>query len=66
MVLFLFLTHLGIGVICSLLVVSREAGVKFFRFNAGLAAILIGVAFVFRPPDETPWRRRSARRRGPH
>jgi hypothetical protein len=53
-VLFLFLAHLGIGVICSLLVVSREAGVKFFRFNAGLAAILIGVAFIFRPPDADP------------
>ena len=24
---------------------------KFFRFNAGLAAILIAVAFAFRPPD---------------
>ena len=54
MVLFLFLTHLAIGVIVSLLVVSREAGVKFFRFNAGMAAILIGVAFVFRPPDPEP------------
>jgi hypothetical protein len=54
MVLFLFLSHLGVGVICSLLVVSREAGVKFFRFNAGLAAILIAVAFVFRPPDAEP------------
>src|SRR5262245_27348715 len=39
---------------CSLLVVSREAGVKFFRFNAGLAAILIAVGFVFRPPDADP------------
>ena len=54
MVLFLFLTHLGIGVIFSLLVVSREAGVKFFRFNAGMAAILIGVALGFRPPDPEP------------
>ena len=54
MVLFLFLTHLGIGVILSLLVVSREAGVKFFRFNSGMAAILIAVAFVFRPPDPSP------------
>ena len=50
-VLFLFLTHLGIGVALSLLVVSKAVGVKFFRFNAGLAAILIGVAFVFRPPE---------------
>ena len=50
-VLFLFLTHLGIGVALSLSVVSKTVGVKFFRFNAGLAAILIAAAFVFRPPD---------------
>ena len=30
---------------------SREAGVKFFRFNAGLAAILLAVAFALRPPE---------------
>ena len=52
MVLFLFLTHLGIGIMLSLLCVSREAGVKFFRFNAGLAATLIAVAVAFRPPGE--------------
>ena len=38
--------------------VSREAGVKFFRFNAGLAAILIAVAFAFRPADDRRRRRR--------
>jgi hypothetical protein len=48
-VLFLFLTHLGIGIVFTLVLVSREAGVKFFRFNAGLAAILIAVALAFRP-----------------
>jgi hypothetical protein len=48
-ILFLFLAHLGIGIIFTLALVSREAGVKFFRFNAGLAAVLIGVAFIFRP-----------------
>jgi protein NrfD len=52
-VLFLFLTHLAIGIIFTLAVVSREAGVKFFRFNAGLAAILIAVAFAFRPTGES-------------
>ena len=51
MILFLFFAHLGIGIIITLVWVSREAGVKFFRFNAGLAAILIGVAFLFRPPE---------------
>lgn len=49
MVLFLFLSHLGLGIVFTLAIVSREAGVKFFRFNAGLAAALIGAAFVCRP-----------------
>ncbi|HEX7798603.1 MAG TPA: hypothetical protein VF456_29765 [Vicinamibacterales bacterium] len=53
MVLFLFLTHFAIGIIFTLALVSREAGVKFFRFNAGLAAILIAVAFAFRTGGET-------------
>ena len=51
MVLFLFLTHLGLGIVFALAFVSREAGVKFFRFNAGLAAILMAVGFIFRAPD---------------
>jgi protein NrfD len=50
-VLFLFLAHLGIGIVGTLLFVSREAGVKFFRFNYGLAAILIAIALAFRPSD---------------
>jgi protein NrfD len=50
-ILFLFLSHLGVGIVLSLLLVSREAGVKFFRFNAGLAAILVAVALAFRPSD---------------
>jgi len=52
-VLFLFLTHFAIGIFFTLALVSREAGVKFFRFNAGLAAILIAVAFAFRPGAES-------------
>jgi hypothetical protein len=51
MVLFLFLAHLGLGIIFTLVLVSREAGVKFFRFNAGLAVVLLGVAFALRPPE---------------
>lgn len=51
MILFLFLTHLGLGIVFTLAVVSREAGVKFFRFNAGLAAALLAVAFTFRSGD---------------
>jgi protein NrfD len=48
-VLFLFLAHLGVGIIGTLPFVSREAGVKFFRFNAGLAGILMAIALAFRP-----------------
>jgi protein NrfD len=51
MVLFLFLSHLAIGIVFTLVFVSREAGVKFFRFNAGLAALLMVAAFTFRPPE---------------
>lgn len=52
MILFLFLAHLGIGIILTLALVSREAGVKFFRFNAGLAALLIAIAFALAPAAE--------------
>jgi hypothetical protein len=48
-VLFLFLTHLGLGIAFTLALVSREAGVKFFRFNFGLAAILVAIGLAFRP-----------------
>jgi hypothetical protein len=51
MVLFLFLSHLGLGIVFTLVFVSRDAGVKFFRFNAGLAAALIAVSFAFRPSN---------------
>ena len=47
-VLFLFLAHLGVGIAFTLIFVSRDAGVKFFRFNAGLAAMLIAIALAFR------------------
>jgi len=46
-VLFLFLAHLGVGIAFSLLLVSKEAGIKFFRFNSGLAAILLVIALAF-------------------
>src|SRR6185436_1798671 len=48
-VLFLFLAHLGVGIALTLALVSRDAGVKFFRFNAGLAAILVAIALAFLP-----------------
>src|SRR3954454_5064771 len=49
-VLFFFLAHLGVGIAFTLAFVHREAGVKFFRFNGGLAAILIVIALAFRFP----------------
>ena len=54
-VLFLFLTHLGLGVGFSLLFVGGGAGVKFFRFNAGLAVILLVVGLAFLPPEAGAW-----------
>jgi protein NrfD len=51
-ILYFFLSNLGVGIVLTLALVSREAGVKFFRFNAGLAAILIAVAIAFRPAGD--------------
>jgi protein NrfD len=51
LVLFLFLSHLAIGIAFTLAFVSRDAGVKFFRFNTGTAALLMVAAFAFRPPE---------------
>jgi len=45
------LSHLALGIVFTLVFVSREAGVKFFRFNTGLAAVLLAVALAFRPAD---------------
>jgi protein NrfD len=60
-ILFLFLAHLGVGIAVTLVFVSREAGVKFFRFNTGLAAILIAIGLAFHygsanPADPPPTR----------
>jgi protein NrfD len=52
-ILFLFLTHLGVGVSLVLWWVGKDAGVKFFRFNAGTAALLIAVGFALRPDAQT-------------
>jgi protein NrfD len=52
-VLFLFLSHLGIGISLVLVWVKREAGVKFFRFNAGTAALLVAIALGLRPEAES-------------
>jgi hypothetical protein len=53
-ILFLFLVHLGIGITLVLAWVQREAGVKFFRFNAGTAALLIAIGFALRPEASYP------------
>ena len=50
-VLFLFLVHLGVGVIGTLVLVPRVAGVQFFRFNAGFGAALLLIALALRPDD---------------
>jgi hypothetical protein len=51
-ILFLFLTHLGVGLSLVLAWVDREAGVKFFRFIAGTAALLVAIGFALRPEAE--------------
>jgi hypothetical protein len=53
-VLFFFLAHLGVGISFTLAFVHRDAGVKFFRFNGGLAAILLAIALAFRFQFELP------------
>lgn len=53
-ILFLFLTHLGVGITLVLAWVGREAGVKFFRFSAGTAALLIAIGFTMRPSVPEP------------
>jgi protein NrfD len=52
-VLFLFLTHLGIGIAATLPIVGSAAGAQFFRFNSGLAAVLMLVGLAFRPTPST-------------
>jgi protein NrfD len=61
-ILFLFLTHLGVGIALMLAFVGREAGVKFFRFNAGTAVLLIAIGFALRPdiPEPTTMHRVAA------
>ena len=53
-VLYLFLAHLGVGIAATLVFVARGAGVKFFRFNAGLAAILIAIGLAFHHQGTSP------------
>src|SRR3972149_3919331 len=48
-VLFLFLCHLGIGIVFTLLQISSAAGVRFFRFTSALAFILMVLGIAFHP-----------------
>ncbi|HUL78147.1 MAG TPA: hypothetical protein VL691_12860 [Vicinamibacteria bacterium] len=48
-VLFLFLCHLGIGIVFTMLLISSAAGVRFFRFTSALAFILIVLGIASRP-----------------
>ena len=48
-VLFLFLCHLGIGVVLTMLLIGSAAGVRFFRFTSALAFILIALGIAAHP-----------------
>jgi hypothetical protein len=48
-IFFLFLTHLAIGIAWTLALVPRAAGIKFFRFNAGVVVALLAIAAALRP-----------------
>ena len=48
-VLFLFLCHLGIGIVFTMLLISSAAGVRFFRFTSALAFILMVLGIAFHP-----------------
>jgi hypothetical protein len=53
-VLFLFLCHLGIGIVFTMLLVSSAAGVRFFRFTSALAVILTALGIAFHPSAIRP------------
>lgn len=48
-VLFLFLCHMGIGIVFTMLLISSAAGVRFFRFTSALAFILTVLGIAFHP-----------------
>ncbi len=48
-VLFLFLCHLGIGIVFTMLLISSAAGVRFFRFTSALAFILMVLGIAVHP-----------------
>ena len=48
-VLFLFLCHLGIGIVFTMLQIASAAGVRFFRFTSALAFILMVLGIAFHP-----------------
>ena len=48
-VLFLFLCHLGIGTVFTMVLISSGAGVRFFRFTAALAFIFLVLALTSNP-----------------
>jgi hypothetical protein len=48
-VLFLFLCHLGLGTVFTMVLISSGAGVRFFRFTAALAFIFLVLALTSNP-----------------
>jgi hypothetical protein len=45
-VLFLFLCHLGLGTVFTMVLISSGAGVRFFRFTSALAFIFLALALT--------------------
>jgi hypothetical protein len=48
-VLFLFLCHLGIGIVFTMLLVSSAAGVRFFRFTSAVAFVFVALGLAAHP-----------------
>ena len=48
-VLYLFLCHMGIGIVFTMLLISSAAGVRFFRFTSAMAFILVVLGIAFYP-----------------
>jgi hypothetical protein len=46
---FFLTTHLAVGILLVLLTVSTEVKKNFFRFNAIVACVLLGLSFLIRP-----------------
>jgi hypothetical protein len=48
-VLFLFLCHMGIGIVLTMILIPAAAGIRFFRFTSALAFLLVVIGVAFHP-----------------